>query len=133
MRWTITGLIAGVALAMLVIMSVEAIGNQVAPPPAGLDLNAGSAESLPVTNLLFPVLGWFLGALLGAYAAVRLSGHGWAGWAIAAVVLAATILNFVLITHPVWVMALGVAAVLAGGWIGRLLAERRRGEEPVSA
>ena len=36
-------------------------------------------------------------------------------------VLAATILNFVLITHPLWLMVVGACAPLLGGWIGQRL------------
>jgi hypothetical protein len=126
MRWTLGGLAAGLATAMLLIMTIEAIGNQLYPPPAGYDMAAGSAASLPFGNLIFPVIGWLLGTLMGAWIAVRLSGHDWAAWAVGGFVLAASMLNLLLITHPLWVIVAAVAAPLTGAWIGRRIAVARR-------
>jgi hypothetical protein len=120
------GLAAGLAVAIFTIMFVEFIGNQLFPPPRGYDMSAGSALSLPVENLIWPVIGWFLGALAGAWVAVRISGEPWTGWAIVALVLAATAFNFALITHPLWMMIVGALAPILGGWIGQKLPKARR-------
>ena len=120
------GLAAGLAVAIFTIMFVEFIGFQLFPPPTGYDLGGGSALSLPVENLIWPVIGWFLGALAGSWVAARISGERLTGWAIAALVLAAAILNFALITHPLWMMAAGVVAPILGGWITQLLPKGRR-------
>ncbi len=120
----LAGLAAGLAVAIFTIMLVEFIGNQFFPPPLGYDMSGGSALSLPVENLIWPVIGWFLGALAGAWSAVRISGERWTGWVIAALVVAATIFNFVLITHPLWMMIAGAAAPLFGGWVAQMLSQR---------
>jgi hypothetical protein len=120
----LAGLAAGLAAAIAIIMSVEAIGNQLFPPPRGYDMASGSAMTLPFQNLLFPVLGWFAGSLVGAWIAVRISDRAWTGWVIAALVLAATVFNFALITHPMWMMVAGVIAAPLGAWIGQQLARR---------
>lgn len=120
----LAGLAAGLALAIAIIMIVEAIGIRLYPPPRGYDLNTGSAESLPTINLVFPVAGWFLGALAGSWLAVHLARRAWPGWAVAGLVLVATILNFALITHPLWIMAAGALAAPLGGVIGQRLAGR---------
>jgi hypothetical protein len=123
---TLAGLAAGLAVAIMTVMAVEGIGNQLYPPPAGYDMTSASAETLPFETLVWPVIGWFLGAAAGAWVAVRVSGENWPGWAIAIFVLAATILNLVLITHPTWVIVAGVIAPLLGGWVGQLLPKERR-------
>ena len=120
------GLAAGLAVAIFTIMFVEFIANQLFPPPQGYDMSGGSALSLPVGNLMGPVVGWFLGALAGSWVAIRISGERWTGWAIVVLVLAATILNFALITHPLWMMIAGPAAAILGGWIGQALPKARR-------
>ena len=120
------GLAAGLAVALVTIVLVEFVGNQMFPPPRGYDMSAGSALALPVATLIWPVIGWFLGALAGAWVALRVSGEQWTGWAIAALVLAATMLNFVLVTHPLWMMIAGVLAPLLGGLLGQLLPRGRR-------
>lgn len=122
------GLAAGLAVAIFTIMFVEFIGNQLFPPPRGYDMSAGSAMSLPVENLIWPVIGWFLGALSGAWVAVRISGERWTGWAIVALVIAATVLNFAMITHPLWMMIAGPVAAILGGWIAQMLPKGRRPE-----
>ena len=121
----LAGLAAGLAIALVTIILVEFIGNQLFPPPRGYDMSQGSAVSLPVETLVWPVVGWLLGALGGSWAAVWLSAQRWTGWAIAALVLAATIFNFALVTHPLWMMAAGAVAPLLGGWAGQQLAARR--------
>lgn len=126
MRWTLGGLAAGLATAMLLIMTIEAIGNQLYPPPKGYDMAAGSAASLPFGNLIFPVIGWFVGTLAGAWIAVRLSDRDWAGWAVGGFVLAASMLNLLLITHPLWVIVAAVVAPILGAWIGQRIALARR-------
>ncbi|HEU5285007.1 MAG TPA: hypothetical protein VFU20_00685 [Sphingomicrobium sp.] len=124
---TLAGLAAGLAVAILSIAAVEAVGNQLYPPPAGYDMTTASAETLPVETLVWPVIGWFLGSIAGSWVARRASGERWPGWAIAACVLAATVLNLALIRHPLWMIVAGVVAPVAGGWFAQLLPDRKRG------
>ena len=120
------GLAAGLAVALASIVFVEFVGNQFFPPPRGYDMSAGSALSLPVANLMWPVIGWFVGAMAGAWVAVRISGERWTGWAIAALVLAATIFNFAMITHPTWMLIVGPLAPIIGAWVGQMLSKARQ-------
>ena len=122
---TLSGIAAGVAAAVVLIVAVEAIGNQLFPPPKGYDMKLGDALSLPPETLIWPVIAWFTGALAGAWLATSISRKPWAGLAIAALVLAATIFNFVLIKHPTWVLIAGLIAPVLGGWLGRQLGSRR--------
>ena len=122
----LAGLAAGLTVAIFTVAAVEAVGYQLYPPPAGYDMTEASSETLPFETLVWPVIGWFLGAIAGSWVAVRVSGERWAGWAIAACVLAATILNLVLITHPLWMIVAGVIAPLLGGWVGQMLPKERR-------
>jgi hypothetical protein len=119
----LSAIAAGLATAIVTIMAVEAIGYQLYPPPDGFNMANPSAELLPFESLLFPVVGWFLGALAGGWLAIRLSGERWTAWVIAAFVLAATILNLALITHPLWMIVAGsLASPLGGGtaqWISK--------------
>ena len=118
---TLAGLASGLTVAIVTIMALEAIGNRVYPPPGGYDMTGSSAESLPFETLVWPVIGWFVGSLAGAWVALRVSAEAWAGWAIAGCVLAATILNLALIRHPLWMIVAGLAAPVVGGWIAQRL------------
>ena len=61
---TLGGLAWGIGIAILVMILVEAAGNQLYPPPIGLDLERPDAAfRMPFRTLIFPVLGWFLGPL----------------------------------------------------------------------
>jgi len=122
---TLAGLAVGLAVAIVSIMLAEFIGHQLFPPPRGYDMSQGSALSLPVETLIWPVIGWLLGAIAGSWVAIRICGKTWAGWVIALLVLAATIFNFALFSHPMWMMIAGAIAPLAGGWVGQRLPKGR--------
>ena len=123
---TLIGLAAGLAAAIVTIMIVETVGYQLFPPPRDFDMTLASAEALPFETLIWPVLAWLLGSLAGSALAVHLSRQVWTGWAIVALVLAATIFNFAMIPHPMWVMIAGAIAPILGGWLGQQLAARIR-------
>ena len=119
----LSAIAAGLATAIVTIMAVEAIGYQLYPPPAGFDMARPSAELLPFETLVFPVVGWFLGALAGGWLAIRLSGQRWTAWLVAAFVLAATILNLALITHPLWMIVAGLLASPLGGGVAQWISK----------
>ena len=123
---TLLGLAAGLAVAIVTVMIVETIGHQLFPPPRGYDMTQASAEALPFSTLVWPVVAWFAGSLAGSARAVYVSRQAWTGWAVAALVLAGTIFNFSMIAHPLWVMIAGAIAPLLGGWLGQQLAGRTR-------
>lgn len=117
---TLGGIAAGLAAAIVLMMVSEAIGNQVAPVPVGLDIE-GIGETLPVPPLtfLFPILGWFLGSLVGGWLSIRISDRPRTAWAVAAVVLAALIFNFLMMAYPIWVVVVGIVVAPLGGWLAQ--------------
>jgi hypothetical protein len=127
---TLGGIVAGVAAAITIIMITEAIGNQIAPAPARVEItDIAETPPLPLMTLLFPVIGWLLGALVGGFVAIRISDQAWTAWAVAGAVLAATIFNFILMVYPLWVIILGLIMPIAGGWLAQricALADSRR-------
>ena len=126
MRRTIGAVAGGIAVALLVIMLVEAIGNTLYPPPAGLDLQDADAVSrMPFRTLIFPVIAWFLGALAGGILAVWFSRLGWTAWPVAAVVLVGTVAQFALMAHPLWMMIAGLVAPVIAALLAQRLAPRR--------
>lgn len=123
---TLGGIAAGLAAAIVIMMVTESIGNQIAPPPTRIGVSDDTnVQALPFLTLLFPVLGWFFGALIGSWLAIRVSDERWTAWVIAACVLAATIFNFALALHPTWMMIAGLIVPLAGAWLAqRICAEK---------
>ena len=66
----IGAVVAGLAVAVVIIMAVQMVGHGIWPPPEGLDWNDTEvirtyASQLPFLALLFPIVSYFLGALAG--------------------------------------------------------------------
>jgi hypothetical protein len=66
----ILAVIAGCVLSVLVVAGLEALGHQIYPPPAGVDLTDPAAmrtlvAQMPVGAFVILVSGWLLGAGLG--------------------------------------------------------------------
>jgi hypothetical protein len=124
------GIVAGVVVAFLCVFAVEWIGHDLYPTPAGLDLNkpadqARLMEAMPSAAKAMVLIGWFVGALAGAWVANRIAGRGLAGWIVALLVIAAGVATMLMITHPGWMWAGGIALPLLGAWIADRMAPKR--------
>lgn len=134
MRRTLAGIIAGIGLAIAVMVAIEAVGNQLYPPPMGMNLEQpGAATRMPFGTLIFPVIGWFVGPLAGGAAAVILSRDRRAAWPVGGAVLIGALLQFALAGHPLWMIVAGLAAPLAGAWLAQRVAGRRHGAKETEA
>jgi hypothetical protein len=126
----ILGAVAGLALAVLTVMAVQALGHALYPYPADVDLNDPEAvarvfPSIPLPAKLFVVAAWFGGAFVGAAVAKAIAGGSWAGWTIAALIAVGAVANIFVIPHPVWMQILAVVAPFAGGLIANHLVRPR--------
>lgn len=118
---TLAGAVAGIAVAIVLMMLVEAAGNAIAPPPS-IDLNNPNAPAaLPAINQLFPIIGWFIATLAGGWIAIRVSHRDWTSWIVAGSVLVGEIADYLLGRHPLWVMVLGVLVPLVAAWLAQKL------------
>ena len=118
---TLAGVAVGIAVAIVLMMMTEALGNALFPPPS-VDLNNPDAPSaLPFANQLFPILGWFAASLMGGWLAIQVSEREWAAWLVAASVLVGALLDFSLGRHALWVMAAGVLAPPLAAWLAQKL------------
>lgn len=128
---TLGGIAGGIAVAILVMMIVEAIGVRLYPPAAAIDPAADIELSQPdappgtaLGTLMVPVIGWFLGPLAGGMIAVWLSGRRWTAFLVAAAVLIGAMLQFMLSTHPWWMIA-GLIAPLVAALLAQQFAPRQ--------
>lgn len=129
--------VAGVVVAMLLVMIVEMLGHAVYPPPT--DLNFADPDSmqayistLPVGALLFVAAAWFVATLGGVLVACYIGTARnmiFAG-VITGLMLLATTYNLVVIPHPVWFSITGVAGILVAAWLGLQLAPADDGATP---
>jgi hypothetical protein len=78
---------------------------------------------MPTPAIAMVAAAWFVGALVGAFAADKIAGRGLAGWIVALLVLAGGVVSMVMIPHPVWMWAMGIALPLIAGWLAQRLAK----------
>jgi len=116
------GVIAGLVVAFACVFGIETIGHSLYPPPPGFDLtNPRDIDRLmavmPAGALAFVVAAWFIGALAGAVAANLVARRATAGWVVALLVIAAAAATMVMIPHPAWMWAAGIALPLIAAFI----------------
>jgi len=112
---TVLAIVAGLITAMLVIFGVEAIGLLLFPPAAGIRLDTEAdlarlvAMSTPAARAWL-VFGWALGSFVGAWVAARISARHRriAALAVALFIVAGTVMNAMVIAHPLWMNLLGI-------------------------
>ena len=123
----IGGTLAGIALAIAVIIIVEMVGNALYPPPPGIDPKNPEAMArligtMPRAALMAIVLGWTAGAFLGSWLAARIARSVWPAVVVGALVVCGAVANMLTIPHPVWMWVSGIVLVglmtLAGGALG---------------
>lgn len=133
------GVGAGVIAAFLLIALLETIGTTIYPLPAELE-SMESADSaaiaaaiaeIPLPAKILVVVGWLVGTLGGAWLALRICDWRWSGWIVAALVIAAGLVNVALLPHPFWMQASTVAMPLAGGWLAARLHRKPYPGEPL--
>ena len=127
---SILGVVLGIVAAVLTVMAVQAIGHQLYPYPADVDLNDPEAiarvfPTIPTAAKLFVVAAWFGGALVGAAVAKLITGRAWAAWTIAVLMAIAAVMNLFIIPHPVWMQFSAILAPLLGGLVANHLVKRR--------
>ena len=120
----ILGIVAGIVVAFAAVMAGE-LAIHALTGGSAVDMNDPAAveammAATPIGSKIGIVATYFVAVLLGALAAVRVSGRNWTAWVITAVILAATIANYVMLPHPLWmvvcsILLIATAGVLASG------------------
>ncbi len=117
---TILGIIAGIVAAFGMIWLTDTIGHSFYPVPSDVSVQnfeqmGAYINSMPAGAMAFVVGAWFAGALIGGIVATLASRRRWTAWVIAAVVVLASLLNVLMIPHPIWMQIGAVVAPLLGG------------------
>jgi hypothetical protein len=125
------GIVAGIVVAFLCVFAIELVCHSLYPPPAGLDMSdpadqARLMEAMPNAAKAIVLVGWFVGALAGAWTANRIAGRSLAGWVVALLVVVAGVATMIMIPHPAWMWAGGIALPLAAAWIAERMGTRRQ-------
>ena len=131
----ISSVIGGLLLAFLIVFATDAAFHAMLPTSAALpDTNDPEAMRQYVagqpTGVLSALLaGWGIAVFAGSATASRFGGRReLPGWIVTGIFLLATLVNFTLVEHPIWMMVTGVGGIVVAGWLGGHLT--RRSAEP---
>lgn len=120
----IIGVIAGLAVGVIVIYAVETLGHQLYPMPPGVDMENPEAMGAWIETLPAGAFAIILGAFIGG---------GFAGGAVATLIArdrpvpalivgglltVAGIANVAMIPHPLWFTIVSVLVYLPAAWLG---------------
>ena len=120
------GIATGMAIAVAIMIVFESMAFRLLAPGVGADQAPPVADTaLPVELQLSVLASWFFGTLVGAYSAMWVSRARWTAWAVAAAVLLAVLMRFLLSATPGWLVAGGIVAPLVAAWLAQLLPSRR--------
>ena len=117
--------LAGVAVAVGVVVLVDTAVGRAFPLPRGLDTQdraqvQAALAAVPAAAIALLVAGWALAAGAGAFVAVRLAPGRRAGigLVVAGFLLLSTVANLVALPHPAWVWPAALLLIPAAGWLG---------------
>lgn len=134
---TILAVVAGVVVAWLIIVASQFAGAAAYPPPPGLDVTdpqqlAAFIQAAPPAAMGLVLGGWVFGALLGGWAAARISRRHprTAALLVGVLVLAGVIANAMMIPHPSWMTIAGVLLPVPAAWLGARLGRRQAPATP---
>jgi len=129
LAWSVAGVAAGLVLALVLLIAVEAFSAVVHPFPPGFGQTPGltpeqqqaelcaHVERYPPWVLAVVVPMWSLLAGLSTSLATRLGGSG-AGWVVRMALFAAVLLNVAMLPYPGWFRGMAVLGVSLGTFWG---------------
>lgn len=126
----IVATLAGLVVAMLVVMLAEGAGHTMFPPPEGLDIanpddQARLMEVISLGAKIAVVLAWFLGATAGAATAMAVARNIMPGWAVGLVMAGLSVATTQMFPHPLWMVVAALVLPLVGVLlVKRLMAAR---------
>lgn len=127
----ISSIVGGLVLAFAIVFLFDMLFHALVPTAAKPQSDDAAAmrdyvARQPVSALILLLVGWAVAVFAGAAAAARFARRGtWPGWIVTALFLLATAANFVMVSHPVWMVAAGIAMIIAAGWLGARTGARR--------
>ena len=122
-------IIAGIVIAFLAVMLIDALNHMVYPPPAGLDFSDPAAiepylATLPIGAYLFILASSVVAAFIGTLAACHIGTIRPLNCAVivGGIVFAATVANFIAIPHPLWLSIATLIGIVVSSWFAMRLA-----------
>ncbi len=126
------GILAGLMVAMLLVMAADLLSTAIHPPPAGFDYRdpaqvRAHAATVPLASLIVLLVGYNLAAFVGGWVASRAGkGAERVHASVGIVVLLGTLFNLTIIPHPLWFAMTAVLSLIATTTAGALLCAKLR-------
>lgn len=125
----IFAVVAGVVVAVTLVMLIQKLGHNLYPPPADMDVSdqefiRNYVASLPWGPLAFVIASYMIATLVGGWTAAAIAGEApllFAG-IVGLFVLAGTISTVSLIPHPAWFTVASVVGVILAAMLAAYLA-----------
>jgi len=127
----VLGVIVGLVVAFVCVQGAELISHQLYPFPPGADMHDMATikrfvATLPPPAFVLVLAGWLVGTLLGTFVAAKIGRSRVPAYVLGAILLAAGIMNSIVIPQPLWFSAVSVVIFVVGTFIGARLATTRR-------
>ena len=118
----VAGMVVGVVVTFSAVMAGEYLLHLVFPMP-NLDLTNPEAvkaamAAAPLGAKLGLAIVYGTAAFLGTFIATWIAGWRWSGWVPMGLLLAATIANFMMLPHAIWLVVLSLVLIVLEGWTG---------------
>ena len=119
----IAAVIAGMIVAVLIVLASEGIGHKIYPPPPGTDMHdmanvKAFVATLPLSVLLIVLTGWLIATFAGTWLAARIAGTPIPGYVVGALLLCGGIANAFMIPQPVWFSVASFVIYIGATWVG---------------
>lgn len=118
----ILGVVIGVVVTMALVVAGEFALHAAFPMPMPDMTDAEAMKALMIDAPMESKIGlvgiYFIAALGGAFVGAKVAARRLAGWITAGIMAALTVMNFVMLPHPIWLVAASLILIAAGGWFG---------------
>jgi hypothetical protein len=142
---SVLSVFVGSIVAMVFVMAIQFVGHQLFVVPLPPDLkdpealvdaigNLMAEGRIPLGALVAVLIAWCAGSLSGAFVAAKLATRAPRvhGLIVGAMILGSSVLNLVMLPHPIWFAVAALLFVPASAWLGATLGARRNAAAPVA-
>lgn len=120
----VAAIIGGIAIAFVTVMLIDMLNHMIYPPPAGLDFSDPEAirpylDTLPIGAFLLIMASSVVAAFVGTLFACLVGTIRPQNCAVivGGMVFAATVANFIMIPHPLWLAIATLLGVVVSAWL----------------
>ncbi|WAC48090.1 hypothetical protein OVA03_15550 [Asticcacaulis sp. SL142] len=117
----------GLLLGMVLQTIFKEVGDYLFPPPPLLDMVTPEERlelmsTIPSAAFVITLVSWAVGALFGAYVAVRVAKTGqYPGWIVGILLFAGDLMTIISTPHPMWFNLISVPLVAVSAFVGAWL------------